>query len=74
MSSDQLPRRFRLIRDDDDSPRPVAYGLGLPGGTVICVSWPQGAGTTFHSADNAEQCAFILDGEVDWIDEAPTDP
>jgi hypothetical protein len=72
MSSDQLPRRFRLIREDEGSKEPVAYGLGLPGGSVICVSWPQNSGTTFHSADNAEQCALILDGDVEWIDEETT--
>jgi hypothetical protein len=69
MPSDQVPRRFRLIREDGDSTEPLAYGLGLPGGSAICVAWPQRSGTTFFSADNAERCALILGGDVEWIDE-----
>jgi hypothetical protein len=66
---DELPRRFQLIREDGDARRPVAYGLGLPGGSVICVAWPQKSGTSFFSADNAERCALLLGGDVEWIDE-----
>jgi hypothetical protein len=69
MSFDQLPRRFRLVRENGDVKRPVGYGLGLPGGSAICVSWPPGSGITFHSAASADRCAFILDGDVEWIDE-----
>jgi len=48
----------------------VAATAGLTAG----VSWPQRSGTVFHSADTAEQCAFILDGDVQWIDEETTEP
>lgn len=74
MPFDPLPRRFRLVREDGDSKGPVAYGLGLPGGSVICISWPPGSGITLHSADSADRCAFILDGDVEWIDEEAPDP
>ena len=65
---DQLPRRFKLTRDDGDASEPVAYGLGLPGGSAICVAWPRTSGTTFYSADNADRCALILGGDLEWID------
>ena len=74
MPFDPLPRRFRLVRGDGNSKGPVAYGLGLPGGSVICVSWPPGSGITLHSADSADRCAFILDGDVEWIDEEAPNP
>jgi hypothetical protein len=60
-----VPRRFRLVGADG----PLAYGLGLPGGSAICVAWPEKTGTTFYSAESAERCGLLLGGDVEWIDE-----
>jgi hypothetical protein len=68
MAPERLPRRFMLVRD---AAEPVGYGLGLPGGSVVCVSWPPGSGIAVYTSDTADRCALLIDGDVRWIDGEP---
>ena len=65
----QHPRLFALIRDVDELNDVIAYGIALPDGTAVAVSWPARNGSSIYSSDTAEECAAFRGADLLWIGE-----
>lgn len=61
------PRRFALTREKGESDQVVGYGLVLPDGSALSVSWP--STNTLYSAASAEETASLRGAELQWIDQ-----
>jgi hypothetical protein len=61
------PRLFTLTRTIDGVQRIIGYGLVLPDGSAIAVSWP--GMPALYTADSAEGIAEIRDADLTWIDD-----
>jgi hypothetical protein len=65
-----VPRMFALI-DETSGPfdAVVGYGLVLPDGSAVSVSWPAGKGSAFSATSTAEECAMLRGADLVWIGE-----
>ena len=61
------PRMFALVDEGGDGERVVGYGLALPDGTAVSVSWPARPGHSYYSTDNPEQSALLRGAALVWI-------
>ncbi len=62
-----VPKVFALTRDMDGREYIVGYGLVLPDGSAISVSWPS-QGMSFYSTSSAEQVASLRGTDLLWLD------
>ena len=63
------PRIFALTREHEEPGQIIGYGLVLPDGSAISVTWPNGR--TFYSTSSAEQVADLRGADLLWIGEPP---
>lgn len=62
------PRLFALTRETEGpSDAIVGYGLVLPDGSAIAVSWPKAPGASIYSTPTAEDCAALRAAELKWL-------
>jgi hypothetical protein len=64
------PRMFALTRETGGPfDAVVGYGLVLPDGSAVAVSWPAGKGSSIYSTSSAEECATLRGADLQWIGE-----
>ncbi len=61
-------RIFALTRQGADGDQAVGYGLVLPNGSAISVSWPPQLGSAIYSTSSAEEAAFLRGTDLRWMD------
>jgi hypothetical protein len=62
------PRMFALVGEVDESNPVVGYGIALPDGSAVSVSWPAERGAAYFSSRNAEDNAFLRGADLVWMD------
>lgn len=66
------PRMFALTREEGDGPpKVVGYGMELPDGSALSISWPNHGGATCYSTASADDAAWLRQAEVAWIGDQP---
>ncbi len=63
-----VPRVFALTRDEDETDHIVGYGLVLPDGSAVSVSWPRDIGVSFYSTSSAEEAADLRGADLLWLE------
>jgi len=66
-----IPRVFALTRDLDEPGQIVGYGLVLPDGSAVSVSWPMTTGASFWTTTSAEETADLRGADLVWMDDRP---
>lgn len=62
-------RRFVLLRQIEDPGSIIGFGLALPDGSAVSVSWPPRGGSALYSSASAEGSAALLGADLLWVDE-----
>ena len=62
-------QRFALVREPNDPGSVVGYGLVLPDGSAISVSWPADRGSTYYRTTSAQAAANLRGADLILLDD-----
>jgi hypothetical protein len=61
------PRIFALVDDAGEARQVIGYGLALPDGSAVSVSWPVQRGVSYYSSSTPEDNAALRGADLVWM-------
>jgi hypothetical protein len=63
----KTPRIFALVDDAENDHHVIGYGMTLPDGSAVSVSWPSERGVSYYSSSTAEDNAALRGADLVWM-------